>query len=103
MTCRDCESSKTRRWHGGYDLACLPCCARLVLSARPSREHARGMLAAIERWLLQQSPPPFSIADVSAKAREMREQLDESRQRMSESVASNAMAEMRSALSKGGC
>jgi len=60
------------------------------------------MLAAIERWLLQQSPPPFSIRDVSETARTMREQLDESRRRMSESAEMSAMADIRAALAKGG-
>jgi hypothetical protein len=34
---------------GVYDLMCLDCCARLVLSARPSKAIAGAMLAAIER------------------------------------------------------
>lgn len=32
-----------------YDLKCLDCCARLVLSARPSKAQAGAMLAVIER------------------------------------------------------
>ncbi len=34
---------------GVYDLMCLDCCARLVLSARPSKAQAAAMLGAIER------------------------------------------------------
>lgn len=32
-----------------YDLKCLDCCVRLVMSARPSKVHAAGLLACIER------------------------------------------------------
>lgn len=32
-----------------YDLTCLDCCARLVLSARPDKAKAGAMLAVIER------------------------------------------------------
>ena len=31
-------------------MVCLPCCVRLVLSARPSREQAQVMLATIARF-----------------------------------------------------
>lgn len=34
---------------GVYDLKCLDCCARLVLSTHPDRRLAAAMLAAIER------------------------------------------------------
>ena len=102
MTCRECESSRTRRWHGGYDLACLPCCARLVLSAHPSRPHAGAMLAAVERWLLQQSPPPFSVKDVTTKAREMlpaflqqRAEQEAAQEALSRSVAAKALTTLR--------
>ena len=34
---------------GVYDLMCLDCCARLVLSVRPDKAKAGAMLAVIER------------------------------------------------------
>ena len=35
---------------GVYDLACLDCCARLVMSAHPDRRAAGMLMAAIERY-----------------------------------------------------
>lgn len=101
MSCADCESSATRRWHGTYRMDCLGCCARLVLSARPSRPHAGAMLAAIERWLLAQSPPPFAISDVTAKAREMLPEVEarEAAYRaLSHQVATHTLAAIRSSI-----
>jgi len=44
MTCKQCIQSS-----GMYDLKCVECCARLVISTRPSKPRASAMLAAIER------------------------------------------------------
>ncbi|GAA4401174.1 hypothetical protein GCM10023089_02410 [Quisquiliibacterium transsilvanicum] len=50
MTCPACIQSSERPHCGAYRFQCLECCARLVLSAYPSKPHAAGMLAAIERF-----------------------------------------------------
>ena len=44
MTCKQCDQGG-----GMYHLGCLECCARLVMSARPSKQRAGAMLAAIAR------------------------------------------------------
>ena len=49
MICPHCESSKKQPWHGVYNLKCIACCARLVISARPSKPLQEGHLAAIAR------------------------------------------------------
>ena len=49
MTCGPCELSKQQLNSGLYQMTCVKCCARLVLSAHPSKPHAAGMLAAIAR------------------------------------------------------
>ena len=94
MTCAECEAAARKRLHGTYLMGCLECCARLVLSARPSRPHAGAMLAAIERWLTAQTVPPFTVADVTAKAREILPALEA----RSASVATDALATMRSSI-----
>lgn len=43
MTCKACAQPFT------FNLLCLPCCARLVASARPSRSQQEALLAAIAR------------------------------------------------------
>lgn len=98
MSCAECESFATRRWHGTYRMDCLACCARLVLSARPSRPHAGAMLAAIDRWLLAQSPPPFTTRDVTAKAREMLPQLEQQEAERKAQARATAMAAIREVL-----
>lgn len=50
MTCPACESFAQRPSSGAYRMQCLDCCARLVLSARPSRDQAAVMLDAIARY-----------------------------------------------------
>lgn len=45
--CPHCEAAKAQRWYGGYNMACLSCCARLVLSARPVRKYQEGMLSCV--------------------------------------------------------
>ena len=47
--CKDCEAATVSEWHGGYQMQCLGCCARLVVSARPCRRMQDGMLAYIDR------------------------------------------------------
>ena len=47
MTCPHCTSSKEQPWHGVYNLKCIACCARLVISARPVKKFQEAMLAAI--------------------------------------------------------
>ena len=59
------------------------------------------MLAAIERWLLAQSPPPFAIADVTAKAREMLPEVEAREaacKARSAQVATEALTAMRSSI-----
>lgn len=98
MTCPDCETAATRRWHGTYRMSCIQCCARLVLSARPCRESGRKQLAAIERWLLQQSPPPFSAKDVSARARELLPAIEQQERERKANARATAMNDIRKAL-----
>lgn len=45
MTCQQCTQGG-----GMYHLGCLECCARLVMTTRPSKPRAGTMLAAIARY-----------------------------------------------------
>ena len=51
MTCEACQASTSTAYTTGglYRFTCLQCCARLVLSAHPSKAQASAMLAAIAR------------------------------------------------------
>lgn len=75
--CTACASSLRQPHSGAYRLHCLDCCARLVLSTRPSREHAAGMLEAIRRFLAQNAGITWTTADVAARARQMGGQVDD--------------------------
>ena len=75
--CTACASSLRQPHSGAYRLHCLDCCARLVLSTRPSREHAAGMLEAIRRFLAQNAGITWTTADVAARARQMLGQVDD--------------------------
>lgn len=59
--CEECKRARTNKYHGGYRMQCLQCCARLVASARPSRPHQEAMLAAIDRF--PGAPPRQAILD----------------------------------------
>ena len=48
--CSACQAAKTRPNSGAYHFGCLHCCARLVISAHPSKRQASAMLAAIGRF-----------------------------------------------------
>lgn len=50
MTCKACEKAATNPHCGEYQMQCLKCCARLVISTHPSKPHAEAMLAAIARF-----------------------------------------------------
>lgn len=50
MTCPHCQSYAEQPHYGGYQATCVQCCARLVMSAYPSKLHAMAMLAAIARF-----------------------------------------------------
>ena len=50
MTCKPCAAAANKPVSAVYDLTCVDCCARLVLSARPSKPNASAMLAAIARF-----------------------------------------------------
>jgi hypothetical protein len=50
MTCTACKSHSTNKLSGAYHFGCLACCTRLVLSTRPNKAAAAGMLAAIARF-----------------------------------------------------
>ncbi len=50
MTCPACEQAAKNPHCGSYRMQCLECCARLVLSAHPSKPQAASLLAAIERF-----------------------------------------------------
>lgn len=45
--CQACSNAPDRSYGGVYQLECLRCCARLVASTRPSKQHAAAMLAVI--------------------------------------------------------
>lgn len=59
MGCECCDKLAT------YNLLCVDCCARLVLSVRPLKAKAEAMLAAIKRM-----PGAPLRADVLARVRE---------------------------------
>lgn len=45
--CKDCwRATLTPHW-GGFNMACIGCCARLVLSCSPDKQQAEAMLGAI--------------------------------------------------------
>ena len=46
MTCKLCSDEISPV----YDLHCVGCCARLVVSARPWKSHQEAMLAVISRF-----------------------------------------------------
>lgn len=75
--CTACASSLRQPHSGAYRLHCLDCCARLVLSTRPSLEHAAGMLEAIRRFLARNAEIRWTTADVAARARQMAGQVDD--------------------------
>lgn len=50
MTCKSCEAYGKNPLSGQYHFSCLQCCTRLVLSTRPNKAAAAGMLAAIARF-----------------------------------------------------
>jgi hypothetical protein len=53
MPCSTCQTFELcaagRRPHGGFNMLCARCCARLVRSARPLRMAQEAMLACIAR------------------------------------------------------
>jgi hypothetical protein len=50
MTCTACQAHATNPLSGQYQFGCLSCCTRLVISTRPNKAAAAGMLAAIARF-----------------------------------------------------
>ena len=50
MTCTACQAHATNPLSGQYHFGCLSCCTRLVISTRPNKQAAAGMLAAIARY-----------------------------------------------------
>lgn len=61
MTCKSCEIAKDKKLSGLFDLRCLECCARLVISAHPDKRQAAAMLAAIARF--KESPGRAQILE----------------------------------------
>lgn len=59
--CNECEKAKINRLHGAYVRWCLRCCARLVISARPSKKHQLTILDWIERD--EKAPTRAAILD----------------------------------------
>jgi len=50
MTCEACTKAATNQHSGMYHMGCLECCARLVISTHPNKQHAGAMLEAIARF-----------------------------------------------------
>ena len=50
MTCPSCKKHSMNALSGAYHFGCLDCCTRLVLSTRPNKAAAAGMLEAIARY-----------------------------------------------------
>jgi len=44
---------------GVYNLKCLPCCARLIVSARPSKQHQQALFHTISQ--LKEAPTQEAI------------------------------------------
>ncbi len=61
ITCPDCTTSSTNPTHGVYNLECVMCCSRLVVSLRPSKLHQESMLEVIRR--VKGSPSRQAILD----------------------------------------
>jgi hypothetical protein len=55
--------------HGGYQMDCLQCCARLVVSARPLRQQQQALLAAIARALARMPVKPFGRDEILESVR----------------------------------
>lgn len=49
LECKSCAAHLANPKSGLYQVDCLQCCARLVLSARPDKRKAEVMLAVIAR------------------------------------------------------
>ena len=49
MTCKTCAIQASAAHSGRYDMTCLACCTRLVMSTHPDKRQASIMLAAVER------------------------------------------------------
>lgn len=47
MTCANCTNAAMHPYWGGYAMACVLCCARLVRSARPLRHAQEAHLQCI--------------------------------------------------------
>jgi hypothetical protein len=50
MTCPACTETQAKPLCGSYQMTCMDCCTRLVLSAHPDKKQAAVMLAAIARF-----------------------------------------------------
>ena len=71
MTCPACLRSASDAHSGAYRMTCLPCCARLVASARPLRGQQEALLAAVEQHLARLAVRPFGRDEVLACVRRM--------------------------------
>jgi len=49
MTCKACESRQRNPISGLYQADCLDCCTALVISARPNKQQAAALMAALTR------------------------------------------------------
>ena len=47
--CNECAKAKNNRLHGIYQVSCVGCCARLVISARPDKRQQLAILDFIAR------------------------------------------------------
>lgn len=69
-TCQEFEAfSQAGRPHGGFNMSCVQCCARLVRSARPLRTAQEAMLASIGR---HQGAPTRAAVLAALKAMDAR-------------------------------
>lgn len=66
-SCPSCTTAATNPLSGLYQLRCLPCCVRLVLSARPDKMQAQSMLAAIA--MVKDAPGRAAILACVAQAK----------------------------------
>jgi hypothetical protein len=74
---KECEACKSRHNNqrptgGAFRLTCVNCCAALVASTNPNKQHASQMLACIER-----TPGAPKRKAVLAKVRQLLGKLDE--------------------------